>query len=73
MNRLLFKIYPVYINYFKLKKLKLSYHMEPANHVPLFTSLDDVYEDNNNSMSERHIPRYQAIAKKFKDIYGEAP
>jgi hypothetical protein len=33
-----------------------------AIYVPLFTSLDDVYENINNSMAERHEPRYLSVA-----------
>ena len=41
--------------------------------MPVVTTLNDIYQDVNKSMKEKHEPRYNNIMKKFKDLYGKTP
>lgn len=45
--------------------------MKDTDIIPLFTSLDQVYDNTNSQIPKIHLPRYQKVAKKFKEVYGE--
>ena len=36
-------------------------------------SLGQIYEDGNGSLKTEHEPRFQALTKRFKQIYDEKP
>lgn len=47
---------------------------QPTNQsVPVVTTLDDIYANINNSIKEKHEPRYNNIRKRFNELYGKAP
>jgi hypothetical protein len=41
--------------------------------VPIAHKLEDVYENINDSISKRHIPRYLEVVKQFKQRFGTKP
>jgi len=47
--------------------------MKDADLIPLVTSLEQVYDNSDGQIAKIHLPRYQMVAKKFKELYGEDP
>lgn len=41
--------------------------------IPLKLKLEDIYDNSADQVAKIHIPRYQEIAKKFQEVYGEKP
>lgn len=47
---------------------------EPTvNSVPVVTQLENIYQDINDSMTQKHKPRYEQLARRFRDLYGVRP
>ena len=41
--------------------------------VPVFTSLSEAYIDTENSIRDKHEPRYISLTKQFVATYGQKP
>ena len=41
--------------------------------VPVVHQLSEVYQDINGSLNDKHQPRYVALARRFRDVYGVQP
>ena len=35
--------------------------------------LTSIYQDNNNAIAEKYQPRYENIARRFRELYGVRP
>ena len=46
---------------------------QDIDHVPLFESLSEAYIDIDNSLREKHQPRYENLTNEFLKAYGEKP
>lgn len=46
---------------------------ESALYVPIVTSLDKIYTDVENSLKDRHEPRFKNLKRRFKEAYGADP
>jgi galactokinase len=44
-----------------------------VDHVPVFQSLNDAYIDIDNSIREKHEPRYRNVTSEFVKTYRERP
>lgn len=47
--------------------------MKGSDQVPIYNSLADIYDNDNDKIPKIHLPRYQGIIKKFEEIYKEKP
>lgn len=47
--------------------------MQSSDFIPLYSSLESVYDDIDGRIAKVHLPRYKEIARKFKEVYGEDP
>lgn len=41
--------------------------------VPVVEQLTSIYQDVNDSIAQKHKPRYENLQRRFKDLYGVAP
>ena len=41
--------------------------------VPVVTQLNSIYQDIENSIADKHKPRYENLSRRFRDLYGVKP
>lgn len=41
--------------------------------VPVVEQLTDIYQDVNNSIAEKHKPRFENLSRRFVGLYGVKP
>ena len=41
--------------------------------VAVVQQLNNIYQDSGNSIAEKHKPRYENLARRFRELYGVRP